>query len=462
MNGKQIRAANPYKIEIVPYEKYWVDLFKDEASRIQKALGECLKEIYHIGSTSIPGMPAKPVIDMMLLLDNIDDIFFISEKLTQLNYDSIQRQIIPHVSFFTKRQDSTIRFHLHLHERGSPQIKRHVNFRDYVIQHPDVAHDYARLKIQLAAQFADDAYSYVSGKDKLVQEIDAKAKLWAGRKRDYLPHSTGPMAKDWSHEKLVKAMEANLNVHMTHFAQYLSQVELVRVPGFTLVNSRLADDTFNYVIDADFSSSNADEKILEVTNYFNQKNSPFSWWVSPHDKPNNLPVHLENNGYENTENNCAMYFDLDAWNGEIFSTPKLNIIRATDEKALHDFALVLANDEAAFKTYFSWIASILTDDDPIEYYVGYVDEKPVVRGLSCYFAQVAGLHWLSTTPSERRKGYGRAMQEYRLKRAKDLGYHIAVLQASSEGYPLYQQLGYKECGHFREYKLRQTASLKNI
>ncbi|WP_051555213.1 bifunctional GrpB family protein/GNAT family N-acetyltransferase [Legionella fairfieldensis] len=452
MNENLIKAVSPYKVEVVPYNQNWPDLFKNEASRIQSALGECLKEIYHIGSTSIPNMPAKPAIDMMLVLDNVDDIDALSEKLTQLNYGPIRRQIIPHVSFFTKRQNQTIRFHLHLHERGSPQINRHINFRDYVIHHPNVADNYAKLKIQLAAQFADDIYSYVSGKDKLVQEIDTKAKLWSEKKRDYLPQNTGPFTKDWPREKLVKAMEANLNVHMTHFAQYLNQVELVRVPGFTLVNSRLADDTFNYVIDADFSSSNADEKILEVTNYFNQKNSSFSWWVSPHDKPNNLPVHLENCGYENTENNCAMYFDLDAWNGDIFSMLELNIIRATDEKTLHDFALVLANDETAFKTYFSWIASILTDDDPIEYYVGYVDEKPVVRGLSCYFAQVAGLHWLSTAPSERRKGYGRAMQEYRLKRAKDLGYHIAVLQASSEGYPLYQQLGYQECGNFREYK----------
>lgn len=55
-------------------------------------------------------------------------------------------------------------------------------------------------------------------------------------------------------------------------------------------------------------------------------------------------------------------------------------------------------------------------------------------------------------PSERRKGYGRAMQEYRLKRAQELGYHVAVLQASNEGYPLYRKLGYKEYGHFREYK----------
>lgn len=440
------------KVEVIPYDIHWANLFKDEANRIQAVLGACLKEIYHIGSTSIPGMPAKPAIDMMLVLDNVDDIHAISEKLTQLNYDPIRRQIIPHVSFFTKRQDQTIRFHLHLHERGSPQINRHINFRDYVIQHPNVADDYAKLKIQLATQFPDDIYSYVSGKDKLVQEIDTKAKLWRERKRDYLLPNTGPFAKDWSHDKLVKAMEANLNIHMTHFAQYLNQVELIRIPGFTLVNSGLADDTFNYAIDADFSSADANKKISEVIDYFTQKKIPFSWWINPHDHPANLSTHLENHGYKNTENNCAMYFDLDAWDEHISSIPELKIIRATDEKTLHDFALVLANDEAAFKTYFSWIASILTDEDPIEYYVGYVNEKPVVRGLSCYFAQVAGLQWLSTALTERRKGYGKAMQEYRLKRAKELGYHVAVLQASDEGYPLYRQLGYKECGHFREYK----------
>ena len=119
MNGNPIKVVSPYKVEVVPYDKHWPHLFKYEANCIQKALGECLREIYHIGSTSIPNMPAKPAIDMMLAIDNLDDIHFISEKLTQLNYDSIRRSIIPHVSFFTKRLDQTIRFHLHLHERGS-------------------------------------------------------------------------------------------------------------------------------------------------------------------------------------------------------------------------------------------------------------------------------------------------------------------------------------------------------
>lgn len=446
---------NPRKVEVIPYDMRWPDYFKQEANRIQNVLGVHLKEIHHIGSTAIPNMTAKPIIDILLECNNLDEIDLIIEKLAALNYYNIRRQIIPHVSFFARRQDEDMSFHLHIHEKGSPQIKRHIRFRDYVTQHPEDAKAYAALKIHLAEKFVDDINSYVFGKDKLVQEIDTKAKRWAHRKNNYLPFNTGRPAKEWSHEKLVKAMSANLNVHMTYFAQYLNQVELIRIPGFTIVNSGLADDTFNYVLDADFSAAEAHNKISEVTSYFLQKNIPFSWWVSPYDKPHDLERYLEDENYQNTENNTAMYFDLDAWDGQISLPAELEIIQAKDEKTLHDFALVLANDETAFKTYYSWIASTLTDDDPIEYYVGYINGKPVVRGLSCYFAQVAGLHWLSTSPSERKKGYGAAMQQFRLKRAKELGYHIAVLQASSEGFPLYKRLRYKECGMFREFKLKK-------
>jgi GNAT superfamily N-acetyltransferase len=323
-----------------------------------------------------------------------------------------------------------------------------------MIAHVKDAETYATLKLRLAEQFKEDINNYVIGKDKLVQKMDAQAKLWSERRKDYLPNNT---SKKLNEDQLMKAIIANLNVHMTYFAQYLKEVELIRIPGYTIVNSGLTDDTFNYVLDVDFSEAVAIDKINEITQYFKNTNAPFSWWISPYDKPSSLSTLLEKNGYQNTENNIAMYFDLDSWKIPTQSTtPELKIIRALDENTLHDFALVLANDKHAFKTYFSWIAAILTDDDPIEYYVGYVDDKPVVRGLSCYYASVAGLHWLSTTPDARKKGYGTAMQEYRLKRAKELGYHIAVLQASNEGYSLYRRLGYKECGIFKEYKLRNT------
>lgn len=58
--------------------------------------------------------------------------------------------------------------------------------------------------------------------------------------------------------------------------------------------------------------------------------------------------------------------------------------------------MILTNDEASYQQYFSWI--ILSEDDPVEYYVGYIDDELVIRGLSCYFAGVVGLYWLSTKP----------------------------------------------------------------
>ena len=443
-----------HKIEVVPYNPDWPALFQSEASRIQ-ASGLPIVAIHHIGSTAIPGMPAKPVIDILLELSSLDDIELIARKMRDLNYDDLRRSIIPHQSYFTLREDEIIRYHVHIYSVGDPQIHRHINFRDYVIQHHEDAHAYAELKRKLASQFADDRYRYTLGKDKLIQEIGTKAKLWQGKCRNYLPAYRGPCRDKWSQEKIMYAMESNLNIHMTYFAQYLNQVEFVRIPGVTLVNSGLADDTFNYVLDADFTDEEVNKKIADVTEHFRQRHIPFSWWVSPHDKPGNLVQYLEKAGFQNTEKNVAMYFDLDAWTGDVTEKPELKIVRATDKKALRDFALVLANDAAAFETYYAWIASILTVDDPIEYYVGYVDGVPVVRGLVCYYAGVAGMYWLSTTPQARRKGYGTAMQQFRLQRAKELGYHLAVLQASDEGFPLYQRLGYKECGIFREYKLIQ-------
>lgn len=442
------RTAN-----LVAYDESWPNRYRLEADKIQSALGDLLMDIHHMGSTAIPHMPAKPVIDILLECDNFDQISTIQTQLQTVGYAYLRRSIIPYFSFFTSNTVDDLRFHIHIYERGDPQIQRHIHFRDYLRQHPEDAQAYRDLKLKLSKLYIDDMHQYVQGKDQFVQTIDMKAKCWPNRRKQFLPSHKRTFNSDQN--TLIKAMEANLNVHMTYFAQYLNQVTLIRIPGYTIVNSGLNDDTFNYVLDTDLIPTDADTKIKEVTDYFRQHHKPFSWWLSPNDKPNDLATRLENNGYQNTENNVAMYLNLDNWDHPSpITAPKseLTIIRALDEKTLTDFASVLTNDEIAFKTYFSWIAKILTDDDPIEYYVGYVNDKPVVRGLICFYAGVAGLYWLSTALDARHQGYATAMQHFRLTRAKQLGYHLAELQASVEGYPLYKKLGYQECGVFREYK----------
>ncbi len=441
------------KVDVISYHSSWPARYQHEAALIQSALGTDVCAIHHIGSTAIPGMSAKPVIDIMLECQNLNDIDRIKIELSPLGYTEFRRSVVPHWSFFSRKVAVPVSFHLHVREVGDPQIKRHIRFRDYLTRHPQDAAAYQALKVQLANQHQHDIKQYVMGKDKFVQMIDAKAKLWEGSCQQFTAANTGAPAKAWTKERILKAMDANLNVHMTHFAQYINEVDLIRIPGHTIVNSGLQDDTFNYLLEADFNEDNITESIQEISTYFKNKNVPYSWWLGPYDQPIVLSAHLQQHGYVNTENNQAMYFDLDAWDANIMMPPELEIIRALDKQTLRDFALVLANNAQAFETYYAWLADIVTEEDPIEFYVGYVNGKPVVRGSACYFAGVAGLHALSTIAGARQKGYGSAMQGFRLKRAKELGYHIAVLQASQQGYPLYQRLGYKECGVYQEFKL---------
>lgn len=440
-------------IELHDYDLNWPIIYQAEAEKLSQALGKDFKEIYHIGSTAIPGMRAKPVIDILLGVHDIFKIDKINDKLAQLGYEPVTRQIVPHVSFFTKKYGPVHDFHLHLHEVGSPQIKRHVHFRDYLIYHQDEAKVYAELKNRLADQFKNDRFGYVLAKSHFVQQIDGKAKKWEGRRHDFCEANSGPQRSDWDLTRVLKAAVANFNCQNTHFPQFIEQVELIRVPGYTLINSNLPDDTFNLIIDAHLPDNQVDSKIEELTRYFTDKNIDFSWWLGPTDQPINLDAHLEQARYQNMETNPVMYFDLDSWQGEIQPHPELEIVQATDENQLIDYASVLMNDEKSFKQYYSWIASVLDKEDPFEYYVGYVNGVPVVRGMSCYFAQVVGLYWLSTAVDQRNKGYGRAMQEYRLKRAKDKNYHLAVLQASKQGYPLYAKMGYQVIAEFKDYHL---------
>lgn len=438
--------------DIVNYNPKWPDIFLAESTLLKQTLGSSLLAIYHIGSTSIPGLSAKPNIDMILVFDNLDITPKINQTLIKLNYLPLSKNIIPHRSFFSSKKLAHLGYHLHIYERGDPQINRHVNFKDFLIAHPLEAQQYENLKLELKKKY-DHIHDYLLGKDALVQAIDRKAKIWAStRDNHFFSPNTGLPASEWSFEKISMCLDANLNVHMTHFAQYINEVAFTRMPDFTRVNSHLNDDTFNYILRADFEDSKAQEKIEHATRPFTSDHLPFSWWTSSHDRPHNLSELLPTKGYQQTENNIAMYLNLDTWEPTHLELPELTIVRAQDEKTLQDFALILSNDSKAFSTYFNWIADIIAQDDPIEFYVGYVNNKPVVRGLTCYYAQVAGLHWLSTRIDERNKGYGTAMQQFRLKRAKTLGYHIAVLQASHEGYPLYKKLGYQACGAYQEFK----------
>ncbi len=167
------------KIEVVPHDPAWARLFEREARGLVKVFGPELVAIHHIGSTAIPGIRAKPIIDVLLEVRDIERVDAFNEEMIALGYRPQGEFGIPGRRFFIKGEDAHRTHHLHAFETGSPHIARHLNFRDYLIAHPAEARAYSRLKQRLARQFPHDIEAYMDGKDGLIKEAERKAAAWA-------------------------------------------------------------------------------------------------------------------------------------------------------------------------------------------------------------------------------------------------------------------------------------------
>ena len=175
------------KVIVVPHDPNWQRAFLAESQHLAIALGENMVNIYHIGSTSIPAIYAKPIIDILIEVKDIakvDDSP--EERLRQrdreigaLGYVGMGEHGIAGRRFFRKDIAEGLRtHHIHAFETGSSQIDRHLAFRDYLISHPETALEYSELKQQLAQKYPSDIESYMDGKAEFISEIDKKAARW--------------------------------------------------------------------------------------------------------------------------------------------------------------------------------------------------------------------------------------------------------------------------------------------
>ncbi|KOA19416.1 dephospho-CoA kinase/protein folding accessory domain-containing protein [Clostridium homopropionicum DSM 5847] len=165
-------------IEVVPYNLNWVKKYLDEAEKVKKIMADELVKIHHIGSTAIPGISAKPVIDILVEVKNIRDVDNYNEEMKEIGYIPKGEYGIEGRKFFLKGEINRTH-HVHVFEMGNSEIKRHLNFRDYMISHPEEAKSYSELKKELAIKFIHDIDGYCNGKDGFIKEIDKKAEEWA-------------------------------------------------------------------------------------------------------------------------------------------------------------------------------------------------------------------------------------------------------------------------------------------
>lgn len=167
------------KVEVVPYRSEWVELFNQEKQKIIKRIKPHEVILYHIGSTSIPGLSAKPIIDILAEVDDITTFDQVTPVLEKEDYIAKGENGIVGRRFFLKNNPGGERiYHLHAFEKGNFEVVRHLVFRDYLREHPKDAERYAIVKLTAASQYPYDIESYMNFKDPIIKEIEKKALEW--------------------------------------------------------------------------------------------------------------------------------------------------------------------------------------------------------------------------------------------------------------------------------------------
>ncbi len=167
------------QIILTPHNPNWVQQYEIEAAAITAVLGDNLINIHHVGSTAIPDIQAKPIIDMMPVVWDIEQVDALNEAMAKLGYTAKGENGIPGRRYFQKgvnHADHT--HHIHVFQIGHSDVARHLLFRDYMRAYPDQAQAYNQLKADLAETFRDDPAGYTNAKSDFIQAADQAALAW--------------------------------------------------------------------------------------------------------------------------------------------------------------------------------------------------------------------------------------------------------------------------------------------
>lgn len=167
------------EVSLQSHDPIWAETYSAEARRILSVMGDNVRATHHIGSTAIPAMVAKPIIDMLIVVGDISRVDASSAEMRSLGYEVMGEYGIPTRRYFRKNGEGGQRlFHVHVYTQGNPEVARHLAFRDFLKAHPQWAEQYATLKLELASRYAHTPYDYQQGKSEFISQIDRLAAPW--------------------------------------------------------------------------------------------------------------------------------------------------------------------------------------------------------------------------------------------------------------------------------------------
>ena len=174
-----------HPVLVVEYDPQWPTRYAEEEAHILEALTERVVAIEHVGSTAVPGLGAKPIIDIMVAIRRLDLVEECIEPLGRLHYEYLGEYGIPDRHYFRKPPElkSAIRtHHLHMVEFSSDFWERHLLFRDYLRTHPQTAQEYYNLKKALSLRYVSNRAAYTDAKTEFIESAIARARTLAAGK----------------------------------------------------------------------------------------------------------------------------------------------------------------------------------------------------------------------------------------------------------------------------------------
>ena len=159
-------------IVVVPYDEKWKFRFEEIAGELRAALGALALSIEHVGSTSVPGLAAKPIIDIDVVIEDESKLKAVIGALEKIGYQYEGNLGIPgREAFGYEGKTHLMEHHLYVCPANSPELRRHLSFRDYLRGHPEAVKEYSRIKAEAARLFPHDIDGYINHKGTVIEKI---------------------------------------------------------------------------------------------------------------------------------------------------------------------------------------------------------------------------------------------------------------------------------------------------
>jgi GrpB-like predicted nucleotidyltransferase (UPF0157 family) len=168
----------PTRYTFTDYSPDWPAAFEQEAERLRTLLGEKLVAVHHIGSTSVPGLAAKPIIDLLPLVGAIAAVDERTPLFREAGYRDWGEYGLPGRRYFTRDRHGVRTHNLHVYQSGDPAVERHLAFCAYLRRHEPVRREYEALKRAVYARHPADIPAYNDGKDAWIKRIEPLALQW--------------------------------------------------------------------------------------------------------------------------------------------------------------------------------------------------------------------------------------------------------------------------------------------